>query len=361
VSVADTFGNWFGGVFTWFGGGDDATGDPNLAAAFRNQDTEYLRQAWINAGLTPTENGVLNQIPTDPVPPSIRVGNEIPPKQPGATTPQPVPVSPDETGQPSFGFVAPVVAAEAAAATQTTILAAVLRAVPWLTVFWPSPVADATVFDPRKKPPKRPPTVEIDPTDPYPSRRVRTTPPRVFGMPVPSWEDQPLYLPRAVPRPYVPPQPVIFDPVFEPGAMPDPLFEPVPSTPRVPQPATPSVPAPGTAPAPTTRPIPSPSPLPRMPTLPDLLPFLPLYLPGNRPGTGLPGDFGTFARPLDPFQPPTVDPLTPFETQPLPLAQPQPQPRTAQDQCTELMKRRPKKRKCVERDSCNKCVRYAPI
>lgn len=311
-------------------------------------------------------------------PPEPNPMEPTPPGQPGPpTTPAfpgpPVLIAPGppvyiEPGYPSQGFVGPMVLPQVATTTAATgVAAALLRVLPWLGMIWPDSTSpDDVVFRPGEVPqPTGPPRgrnpVTLDPTDPYPSRRTRTPRTRVLGTAVPEFEEQPLPRVRSVPRPYVPPQPVIFDPVFDPLEFPVPRYEPAPSTPSDPR----VQPGPGTAPAPGAPTGPAPRPrTPAVPALPDLLPFLPLYLPGTGPRTATPALPGFDPIPRGQPTPSTpIQPLTPPFEDPLGFAQPQPQPqpRTAEQQCQDLMKRRKKSRKCVERDNCNRCVRYAPL
>jgi hypothetical protein len=358
VSVADGLGlGWIGGFLSFLGGGGSTSTDPALSAAVRGRDTDALRQAWIDAGLVPQQL---------PPPPTVSPEPTAPATPPPTAAPQP-------QLPPTLGFVAPLppslpdvlpppVAAtgRAAVATATGVLARVIS--PVLGVLWPTTVADATIFEPSPSPSgpaRRRPGVVLDPTDPYPSRRVRRTGPRVFGMPVPEWRDI-LDLPaRAVPQ--MPPLP-------EPVIRPAPIEIPAPSLPRVSVEPTqidlplelPDVgPFPNPVQVPEIPTLPAVRPqTPALPSLPDLLPFLPLYFPRVTGPRAAPGQPGTLARP-GVIDLPSPTPLNPIQDDPLsfnPVA-----PSTA-DPCAATRARSSRrKRKCVERDNCNRCIRFKAL
>ncbi len=265
---------------------------------------------------------------------------------------------------PALGFVGtlPTIATETATVSAAGRIAATVA--PWLgwivPLLWPSEISPDVQPAPSGPTRRTRPRPAADPIEPYPDRRQRRrTIPWGPAIPIPDWQ-----LPRVEPFPYeYVPMP---DPPYAPAPLEVPLPETLPEIPTMPAPSTPTVP--GTLPRRAPAPLPGP---PAWPGLPSLLPYLPLFVPGTRPGSRpsvpafpTPTNPATpLLSPIDPWSRPPgqVDPLTPTALDPLSFSQPYAPPRNATSDCVDLLKRRPKTRKCIARDNCGKCTRYRKL
>lgn len=345
MSIADGGGGLlsiFGGFFG--GGGGSTSTNPELSAAVRNQDEAALRNAWAGAFAdagyiapvaSPQGPGDVVPPPSTPdviasTPPPIRIPTtEIIEAPPGLRGPlqnpifyDPVPYKPPKKPPrfriPTAAAVARVLRGAAGGAVAGT-----------LGILWPTDLGNSDLFDPKAK--KRTAQRVLN----RPGKRV-TARPRMPGNVV-----------SPIPMPSLPP--------IAPERV---LLEEIRPTAR----RLPTVQSPTKAPRAPTRPATRrPSPLGFLtPSLGDLTGLLLLASRGQRIPT--------------PRGQRYVDPLsltqTPIENRPAPTPGVTPltgsfipgvpyTPRTSTQYC-EPRPRKPT-RKCVERDDCNKCVRYAPL
>jgi hypothetical protein len=350
VSIADGGGGGGGllGLLGGFfgGGGGTSQTDPGLSAALANRDADAIRAAWgfPAGGVTPPQSPpdvITATPPITPIDTPIRIPTteiiEAPPSMRGPIQRpifyDPVVYDPKKAKKRGRGGKGPRIPSAAA-------VARVLRGAAGgiltgtLGLLWPSELGNSQLFDPKKQP-KRVDSVLSNPPRANPVGRATPRMPADVVQPIPM-------------------------PAMPPIAQQTPLEYVIPTAKKLPE-SRPAPRASGSTRRPTTPPGGVTSLLPPWLRGIDVTDLLLLAATGRRVPT--------------PTGPRYVDPLTltqtPIEARPQnpPANTPLTGVRGADvpyisipgTQYCQPPPKRKKTRKCVERDDCNKCIRYAPI